>query len=140
MSPDLRQQPPAPGLDVPVAAPPPYSPHPPPPNAGGEQSLIELRTLARPASVHLRDPPGDEANALPPSYTPPPKIDLEPGIYYTVRPRKRRTILCTKKCCVILFFILIICVGMPVGYVMAKKAKARELSERRAHGLTAPKG
>jgi len=134
-----------PQLAGPTTEPPPYSPriieYPPP-----DQELppVELRALQRPYPAYLpnqqlpapnnQQTTGDEesntyrdkSHAYPPSYIPPHgKDDPEMEVIFTPRPPRRTRLLscCTRRCCVFAFFILIIAVGVPVGYIMAKKAQ-----------------
>lgn len=130
----------------PTTKPPPYSPRiiecpqPDPP----ELPPVELRALQRPYPAHLpnqrllalnnRHTTGDEesnayrdeSRAYPPSYIPPHgKDDPETEVIFANRspPRARPLLCCTRRCCVFVFFILVIAVGVPVGYIMAKKAQ-----------------
>jgi len=131
-----------------MTEPPPYSPRIidyPPPNP--ELPPVELRALQRPTPAHLPDQrlvalnhqqatgdeesntSHDESHAYPPSYVPPHgKDDPEIEIVFTPRspPRSRPGSCCTRRCCVFVFFIIIIAVGVPVGYIMAKKAQFDE--------------
>ena len=137
-------QPRHPQLVGPMTEPPPYSPritdYPPP---DPELPPVELRTLQRLTPAHLPDQrlvalnnrraTGDESNAYhdeshayPPSYLPPHgKDDPEIEVVFTPRsPRRSRPLsCCTRRCCVFVFFIVIIAVGVPVAYIMAKKAQ-----------------